>query len=152
MFRIVPVMLLLGTVAAAQTPLPLPIRVPVISPALIEFLQLSPSQVGDISRANADLQAFVQQQQQRMFQVQLEITEWTQKSPIDAMALGIRYAEVEAIRREMNDNVARTRDRIRGLLNDAQKARVKALDDARKAQQLICEAQYQNILDPAPPA
>ncbi len=64
------------------------------------------------------------------------------------LALGVRYAELEGIRRELQDALAVVRSKIADILTAAQKAKVKNLDDARNLQPLIADALCENMLVP----
>lgn len=112
------------------------------------YFDLSQAQVDAILRANDDYQQAVSSKQQRIFQVQFEISGETRKYPLDPMALGVRYVELEQLRRQSNDEFAKTRDLVRAVLSEAQKAKLKTLEDARKLQPLVSEAECQNLLDP----
>jgi hypothetical protein len=83
--------------------------------------------------------------------VQAEIVQETAKPTLDAMALGVRYLELEAIRREVGAENDKAYAEIQKVLSDAQKAKVRALVAAMQLQPVICEAQGQNILPPALP-
>ena len=82
----------------------------------------------------------------RSAQVQGEIAEWTAKEPLEPMALGLRYTELEVIRRELRDGLARTREKVMAVLDNAQKAKLKTLEDAMKLQPVIAQAQCENLL------
>src|SRR6266852_5223203 len=93
-------LLLLLCVAApalAQPPFPV-FRFP---QPLKDYLGLSDAQVDSINRLNGDYNSFVFQKTTRMAQVQREIGDVTNADPIDPMAIGLRYAEIEAIRRDL---------------------------------------------------
>src|SRR3979409_2284018 len=66
-----------------------------------EFLKLSDSQVQAILTNNDEDNRWSFEKQSRIRQVQNEIVDETTKEPLDPNALGIRYAEVESICREM---------------------------------------------------
>jgi hypothetical protein len=117
--------------------------------ALKNYLGLTSQQVESLVNANTDYTRYQAPRLTRMAQVQLEIAQETAKSPLDPMALGLRYAEVEAIRRELAEQLDKTRQTLLGALTDAQKAKLKALEEALKLQALIVEAQCENLLAPA---
>ncbi len=127
--------------ASAQT-IPVP-----YSPlaAVREFLQLTDSQAQTILANNDEYDRFSNEKQGRIRQVQSEIAEETAKSPLDPNALGIRYAEIETICREMKDRAKEYRTRNLDILNDAQKAKVKVLEDAMKLAPVISQAQLANL-------
>ena len=124
---------------------------PLFPPELQKYLDLGNTQVDAIRRANLDLTTFNARKQFRMAQVQAEIREWTVKDPIDAMQLGVRYAELEGLRREIGDEQKQTAAKARGVLNAAQLAKLKALEDAVKLQPLINDAVCENLMSPAAP-
>ena len=117
-----------------------------ISPALQSYLELSRDQVTAIQRLNGASAQFQSEKLRRSLQVQLEIGQETAKTPLDAMALGVRYLELEAIRREVATDDEKTYAEIQKVLNEAQKTKVRALVAAMQLQGVICEAQAQNIL------
>lgn len=86
-----------------------------------------------------------------MFQVQSEIGDETAKSPLDPAGLGIRYAEIETICRNVRDEGVSVQTRNLTLLTDAQKVKLKALDDAYKLLPVINEAQNAGLLSPPAP-
>ena len=115
------------------------------------YLGLTDAQVSQIVLNLNDYGRLVAQRQQRMFQVQSEIQVETARSPLDPAALGIRYAEIESICRNVRDESIAAQDRNLGVLTDAQKAKLKALDDAYKLLPTINEAQNAGLLAPPGP-
>ncbi len=115
------------------------------------YLGLTDAQLTQIVTNLNEYGRLVSQRQQRMFQVQTEIYQETAKSPLDPAALGIRYAEIETICRNVKDEAAAVQTRNLTLLTDAQKVRLKALDDALKLLPVINEAQNAGILAPPGP-
>src|SRR5262249_32036313 len=69
----------------------------------------------------------------------------------DPMALGLRYVEIETLNRQINDEEKAVRQEDRMALNDAQRAKVKTLEDARALKTVIAEAECETMLDPLPP-
>jgi hypothetical protein len=124
---------------------------PLFSPELQKYLDLSNTQVDAIRRANLDLTTLTARKQFRMAQVQAEIQDWTAKEQIDAMNLGVRYAELEGLRREIGDEQKKAAAKARGTLNAAQLAKLKVLEDAVKLQPLINDAVCENLMSPAAP-
>ena len=130
------------------------IRDPFPQPAFQQvkaYLGLTDAQVSQIVLNLNDYGRLVAQRQQRMFQVQSEIQVETARSPLDPAALGIRYAEIESICRNVRDESIAAQDRNLGVLTDAQKAKLKALDDAYKLLPIINEAQNAGLLAPPGP-
>jgi hypothetical protein len=139
----------LVTPAAAQL-LPGPVR-PTFPLALQRYLELSRDQVNSIQQLNTASMQFQMEKIRRSAQVQSEIAAETAKTTLDAMALGVRYLELEAIRRELAADNEKTYAEIQKVLNEAQKTKVRALVAALQLQGVICEAQSQNILPAAMP-
>ena len=138
------VLFLFAAAAFAQRPVPNPI----VPPELRRFLELTDAQVQAITRANGQYLEYAADKSLRMAQVQREIFQETEREVLDQGALGIRYAEMEAIRRDLEDRQKRLREQIGALLTDPQKAKVKVLSDARALQPLITGAECANILAP----
>jgi hypothetical protein len=118
--------------------------------ALSQYLSLTDQQILAIVKANTDYTRFTAEKQLRAAQVQREIAEETNRNTVDPMALGLRYTELESIRRELADRLTQTRQAVAAVLTDAQKQKIKALEDALKLQPVISEAQCENLLTPAP--
>jgi hypothetical protein len=115
------------------------------------YLGLTDVQVSQIVLNLNDYGRLASQRQQRIFQVQSEIQQETAKSPLDPSALGIRYAEIEAICRTVKDEAAAAQRRNLALLTDAQAVKVKALEDALKLAPMINEAHQAGLLAPLVP-
>ena len=49
----------------------------------------------------------------------------------DALTLGVEYAEIESIRRELATQLATLRDQLQASLGRTQRDKLSALDDAR---------------------
>ena len=130
----------------AQLPDPIPIRAFGFPAQLKQYLGLSDAQVDTIVRLNMEYNRLAAEKSLRSAQVQSEIAEWTAKEPLEPMALGLRYTELEVIRRELRDGLARTREKTLAVLDTAQKAKLKALEDAMKLQPVIAQAQCENLL------
>jgi hypothetical protein len=133
-------------------PLP-PVRLPpaIALQQLRAYLGLTDTQASQLLQNLDDYGRLVSLRQQRMFQVQSEIRDETAKSPLDPAALGIRYAEIETICRNVRDESAATQTRNLTMLTDAQKVKLKALDDAYKLMPVINEAQNVGLLSPPGP-
>jgi len=138
-------LLLVMPLAAQTLPVP-PFRAPAFPPALQSYLELSNDQVNAILRLNAGVQQLQSEKLQRMAQVQLELAQETAKPTLDAMALGVRHLELEAIRRELQAQQQKVYTEIQNVLTAAQKTKVQALIDAMRLQPVICDAQAQSIL------
>ena len=120
-------------------------------PQLKAYLALTDAQISQIGENLTQYSQLVNQRQQRMFQVQGEIRQETAKSPLDPMALGMRYAEIETICRNVKDEAVAAQNRNLALLTDAQKTKLKTLQDAYSLWPIIAEAQNAGVLAPPGP-
>src|SRR3989442_14756078 len=89
---------------------------------LKQYLSLTDAQVSAILQMTGDYYQAVFARQERTNQLQNEIAAETLKDPLDPMALGVRYAEIESIRRDMADQLRALRGKIAALLTDPQRA------------------------------
>jgi hypothetical protein len=112
------------------------------------YLGLTDEQVAKMQQQIDDYYRWADGRQQRMSAVQREIAEETAKNPLDPMALGVRYAEVEAIRRELAERSAALIPANVAFLTDAQKVKLKALEEALKLASTGAEAQTLRLLPP----
>jgi len=127
-------------------------RLPGPFPAQLQsYLELTRDQVTAITRLNDASMQFQSEKLRRSLQVQLEIGQETAKPALDAMALGLRYLELEAIRRELAADRKKPYAEIQKILTPAQKPKGEALIAARPLQPVICAAEAQNILPPGIP-
>jgi len=117
--------------------------------ALKQFLDLTDAQILQIGKFSDSYNQTLREKQIRMTQLQFEIAQETAKEPIDPMELGVRYTEVAQIQKDLRNGQTNLRTSVRQVLTDAQKAKVKALDDAMKLQPLISEATCVGFIDPA---
>jgi hypothetical protein len=120
-------------------------------PQLKTYLELTDEQVTSIKKANAYLDTFRSAKLQRQFQVQAELTQETAKQTPDPMAIGLRYVELEAIRRELQTEQQKTATAVQNVLTAPQKAKVAALQQALLLYPTACSAIEQNILQTAAP-
>jgi hypothetical protein len=118
-------------------------------PQLKQYLELTDEQVASILRLNSSSQTFQLDKLRRSGQVQFELSQEMAKPTLDPMALGIRYVELEAIRREIEADQNKTAANIQNVLTAAQKTKVQALQQAMQLQSVICEAQSVNVLRPS---
>lgn len=96
------------------------------------YLALTDEQVAKMQNQINDYARWSAQRQRRMNEVQVEIVAETAKNPLDPAALGVRYAEVEAIRREIAERGAALVPANVAVLTEAQKVKLKALEEALK--------------------
>lgn len=136
--------LLLAAAARAQGigdgPLPLPSR-------LVRYLELSRDQVFELGRLQLEWQRYLLAKERRVAQVERELRDLTLAPSPDPYALGVRYVELEAICREARDTEARIRERARKVLNDAQRTRLGALEQAYRLLPEIAEADLFHLID-----
>src|ERR1700756_5620059 len=67
---------------------------------LKQYLSFTDTQVAFILQATSDYNQTASDKQQRISQLRVEIADETRKDQPDPMALGVRYAEIESIRRD----------------------------------------------------
>lgn len=116
---------------------------------LVTYLQLTREQAVKIVDNNAAYAALVQTKNQRMYEVQDEIAVETAKEIIDPTALGVRYREIELICRDINQAGVDVRKQNNDALNDTQKAKLSALEEAMKLAPLFTQAQNVDLLPPS---
>ena len=116
---------------------------------LREFLALTEAQAIRISEQNSAFSRWSQPRSQRMFEVQSEIFAETAREPLDPAALGVRYAEVEAIRREIAERNTKLIAETVAVLTPAQAIKLKALEEALKLVSTGGEAQWVKLLTDA---
>jgi hypothetical protein len=131
-------MLALGVAVSAQT---------YLSPlGLQDFLGLTNTQWDAIAKNNDDYNRAVIEKQNRIQQVQVEIGQYTSAQTIDPMELGVRYMEIEYLCRQMRDAAVAAQNKNLALLNDAQKTKLKVLEDAMNLSPVISQAQSVKLL------
>src|SRR5690348_6528657 len=118
-------------------------------PQLKTYLELTDDQVNSIKKANADLDTFRATKLQRQFQVQAELAQETSKQTPDPMAIGLRYVELEAIRRELQAEQQKAATTVQSVLTTPQKAKVAVLQQALQLYPTACSAVEQNLLETA---
>ncbi len=96
-----------------------------------DYLNLTDAQVASIYAVSAAYSDFYARRQNRLTELQLEVHDMTAAAGADPVALGLRYAEMARIGRELDDRKAQLRDSARTLLNAAQTAKLKVLQDAQ---------------------
>ncbi len=115
-------------------------------PDLKQYLSLTDAQYQSIVRNQSNFGDLVESKQERIRKVNVEIFVETNRESLDAMALGVRYLELEVICREVTDAYARLRTQNMALLTDAQKVKIKDLEDALKLNVVIQQAQSVNLI------
>jgi hypothetical protein len=135
----------------AQNPMPgpgdqMPIRLP-IYPQLTKYLNLSTEQVVELARIEVRWQQYINAKTRRVGEVDREIRQITQAPSVDAPALGVRYAELEAICREARDTDNNIQAEARKLLNDAQRAKLTGLEQAYALLPVVGEADAAHLME-----
>ena len=120
-------------------------------PQLKAYLELTDDQIQAITKASTDLNAFRATKLQRQLQVQTELAQEMAKQTLDPMALGLRYMELEAIRRELNAEQQKTATAVQNILTAPQKTKAAALQQALQLYPTACSAVEQNVLPTAAP-
>ncbi|MCC6389669.1 MAG: hypothetical protein IT167_03620 [Bryobacterales bacterium] len=136
---------------SAQT---VPIPAPNPGPPLIElkqYLSLTDAQYVQLFDNMDQSRRTVSGYQQRIYQLQSEITVETARPNPDPMELGSRYAGIEQNCRSIRNESKVLRDKNGGLLTDPQKAKLKTLEDALKLYPIISEAQSASLLEASAP-
>ena len=85
-----------------------------------------------IRRNNNEHERWRVQKERRIYQVRSEIADETNRSPLDPTALGLRYAEVEAICREIDERETQLVQTNRNALAEPQKVKLAALEEAMR--------------------
>ncbi len=116
------------------------------SDPLKKYLELTDTQVAEIVTKNERLGRFRSEKMQRQSMVQFEIAQETGRSTLDPMAIGVRYLELETIRRELETEVNKTVAEIQGLLTLAQKARLASLEEVLRQHNTACSAVSWNLM------
>ena len=122
---------------------------PQTTPTLSSFLSLTPAQTQVISGNNAEYNLIARAKQDRLAQVQSEIVQETARPNLGVNALGERYVELETICRELTGAAKSQRDKNVALLNDQQKVRLAALEEAYRLAVVVRTAQVSLLLPPA---
>lgn len=115
-------------------------------PRLSPFLQLTNEQALALLRASYEFNRRVFDRSRRISQVQQELVDETNRSPLDPLALGQRYAELETICREIDQDSRTVREQQVQALTAAQRERLKVLEDAVALMSTVGEAQYARLM------
>jgi len=116
---------------------------------LKQYLNLRDSQVSALQRATTHYNQLAASKQLRLIEIQNEIASETRKIQPDALTLGVKYTETESIRRELAAQSVALRDRLRALLDDAQRGKLSVLDDARNLMPIVYDAQCESLIEPS---
>lgn len=120
-------------------------------PGITQALSLTDDQLVKINGENSDYGQWSQQKYLRVNTVLAEISDESAKSPLDPHALGARYAELEVIRREIEDRGKQTVAKNNTVLTDAQRSKLKDLEEALNLSPIGAEALLLHLLPPQQP-
>ena len=79
-------------------------------------------------------------------QLQTEIAAEVSKDTLDPIALGVQYAEIETICRELKNQAVMYQTKNTDILTDPQKAKLQVLQEALKLLPVISDAQSGNLI------
>ena len=96
-----------------------------------QYLSLTDAQVAYLYSASADYNDFYARKQNRLTELQLEITDLTTTPNVDPVVLGSRYVEMTQISQQLQAKAVQVRDAAQTQLTPAQSARLKTLKDAQ---------------------
>lgn len=133
----------------AQNPNPgeqMPIRLP-IYPQLTKYLELKADQVLELGKVAVQWQQYLAMKTRRVADVESELRQITLAQTVDAAALGVRYAELEAICREARETDKKFQVDARKALTDVQRAKVSVLEQAYALLPVTGEADAAHLLD-----
>ncbi|MBN8731519.1 MAG: hypothetical protein J0L64_13325 [Acidobacteria bacterium] len=135
--------LFLTTTLWAQTPPPCR-----LSPldTYLDFACNSPKAEA-IRRNNNEHERWRAQKERRIYQVRSEIADETNRSPLDPTALGLRYAEVESICREIDERETQLVQANRNALAEPQKVKLAALEEAMRLVPIANAAIGQRLIE-----
>jgi hypothetical protein len=133
--------LLLTGLASAQV-----FFTPEIPPALRNYLELTDTQNTRIPQLNRQYLLYRLQKGNRQAVVQRELTEEMRRDTLDPTAIGLRYVELETIRREIEAEQTKTIKDIQALLTPVQRTRLDGLTEVLRRFDLACAAVAFNLL------
>jgi hypothetical protein len=116
------------------------------SAKLIDYLSLPPDQVAKLASNIRDYSTWLNGKQQRITVLRSEIAVETARDNPDPGELGWRYAEIEVTCRALFMEQGKLQARNVAVLNEAQKAKLKGLQDALRLYPLIAQAQSASLL------
>jgi len=114
---------------------------------LVKYLGLDAKQTAELIRVDAEFQRYLAAKTLRAAQVESELRTETLKPVVDPLALGVRYAELEAICREARDTEKKTGESARKALTAAQLPKVVVLEQAFALLPVITEADSAHLVD-----
>jgi hypothetical protein len=114
------------------------------------LLALTDEQVAGITGLQAAFTSLYARKQSRIADVQVEIRDLTAQASPDAAALGVRYAELGGISRELTDADTQTRAAARALLTSSQQSKLQTILDESKLAGYILPAESCHFISPPP--
>ncbi|NWF83416.1 MAG: hypothetical protein HXY18_06270 [Bryobacteraceae bacterium] len=129
---------------AQQNPIMPPIRMPY--PQLTRYLELTAEQQTGLFRLQAEWHRYLIEKQRRVGEVERELAQETNAKVPDPVALGVRYAELEAICREARDRDSQTMQNARKLLTAPQLTKLQTLEAAYALLPVIAEADSAGLM------
>jgi hypothetical protein len=131
---------LLDPSASGCSPSPFP-------PELLQYLALSSGQVDALTSLNIAIQKRSAESRLDIAQLQARVAQETAKDILDPSMLGKLDTQIETKRRGVASDLTALRNKARALLNEAQRARLDLLEDARKLEPLITVAICENLIE-----
>lgn len=116
----------------------------------LDYFELTQDQQSQLALAQRGYADWQTEQRKRIEQVETELREETERIPLDPMAIGLRFAELETIRRQ---DAEHRRDLVRSsraILSSQQLARAEALETALRLQPIAGSADCAFLLDGEP--
>lgn len=115
-----------------------------------EFLQLTDAQYLTIFRNNEDLSRSLSENGRRINDLQREIFEQFQQESPDALEIGSRYVEITRVCKVMRDEANGLLAKNQAVLTDAQRTRLRTLEEVARQALVISEAQNFRVLGDIP--
>ncbi|MCZ2147058.1 MAG: hypothetical protein LC126_04715 [Bryobacterales bacterium] len=116
------------------------------SSKLIEYLSLSPDQAAKLAANIKDYSTWLNGKEQRIVSLRKEISYETERHAPDPGELGWRYVEIEMTCRALIEEQKQLQARNVAVLNAAQQAKLKGLQDAQRLYPVIAQAQSASLL------
>ncbi len=139
-----PILLFLTISAFAQDPFEAyyaPVR---------DHLQLSQAQITRIQKNGSEYYEWEKGKRQRAQQVYEEIGIESAREVLTPGALGVRWAELETIRRQVAERRKALHQANQSVLTDAQRLKFKGIEDAVKLDPVIASARFASLMPQGP--
>lgn len=115
---------------------------------MTRYLELTSQQTAQVTSLRIANAQFRLEKAERMAAVNREIQAELKKSPLDPMAIGLRYVEIATIEKEIAEADTKLRTDIVALLTAAQKLKLVPLQEALRLQTLANRAVCEGFIDP----